>query len=153
MSLKLISINVRGIGDVIKRRAIFNFYRQRAEIICLQETHSYKEIEEIWSSEWQGDILFSHGSRKSRGICFLLPKGTMKYVTNIRKDSAGRILKFDLQKDKMCFTICGIYAPNSDTPSYFKDIQAILSEGTEHKILIGDFQFSNGHKQRPYWLY
>ena len=42
-SLKLVSLNVRGLSNFRKRRAIFTWCRkQKADLIFLQETHSTK---------------------------------------------------------------------------------------------------------------
>ena len=83
MSLKLLSINTRGLRDVIKRCSIFNFYRKKANIICLQETHSCIKDETIWSAEWGGDIIFSHGQTNSKRVCVLLTKGMKKLCKDI----------------------------------------------------------------------
>ena len=139
MSLKIISINVRGLGDPIKRRAIFNFYRARAEIICVQETHSQQEQEVIWKAEWGGDILFSHGTSQSRGVCFLLPKGMLENVKSIERDDIGRMIKFELLVEEMNITLCGIYAPNNDSPAFFDKIRSILNRCSEKIIIVGDF--------------
>ena len=100
MSLKLLSVNTRGLRDSIKRRSIFNFYRSKASIICLQETHSDKDCETVWTNEWGGDVLFSHGSNKSRGVCILFPKGFKQLCQNIHRDQAGRIIKVDVEVNK-----------------------------------------------------
>ena len=42
MSIKVLSLNVKGLGNESKRRSVFNYCRQRAQIGCLQETHSCK---------------------------------------------------------------------------------------------------------------
>ena len=139
MSLKLLSLNTRGIKDTVKRHAIFNFYRNKANLICLLETHSEEKIEKIWATEWGGDILFSHGQTNSRGICFLLPKGMLTNITNMQKDQCGRVLQFNLKTEDMLVTICGVYAPNNDSRAFFQHIRKMLSKGSEHKILIGDF--------------
>ena len=48
-SLKLVSLNVRGLSNFRKRRAIFTWCRkQKADLIFLQETHSTKESEYKW---------------------------------------------------------------------------------------------------------
>ena len=71
--LKLISLNVRGLRNGNKRRAIFSYLKmQKATLFCLQETYSSSEDEKVWSAEWGGKILFLHGSSHSRGICILL---------------------------------------------------------------------------------
>ena len=45
-SLKFLSLNVRGLGNFRKRRAIFTWCRkQNADLIFLQETHSTKSCE------------------------------------------------------------------------------------------------------------
>ena len=42
------------VADVAKRRNIFNYYRKRGQIICLQETHSEINDEALWTNEWGG---------------------------------------------------------------------------------------------------
>ena len=62
MALKIISINANGMGNHIKRRALFNFARDRADVICVQETHSTSELESQQKLEWGGEIFYSHES-------------------------------------------------------------------------------------------
>ena len=53
--LRVLSFNVRGMADRLKRREIFNYLRdQNPDIVCLQETHSNVKIEKIWRNEWGG---------------------------------------------------------------------------------------------------
>ena len=139
MSIKIISLNVRGLRDPIKRKSIFNFYKKRADIICLQETHSIPEDEPIWSSEFRGDVFFSHGTNNARGVCILAPKGMQQLCSNIHRDIAGRIIKLELQLYDFKITLCNIYAPNKECPAFFQDIHKILEDATEHIIMIGDF--------------
>ena len=51
-----------------------NYYRPRCHILCLQETHSVKEDENIWQNEWGGRVLFCHGTNKSRGTMICVNK-------------------------------------------------------------------------------
>ena len=61
--LKLLSLIVRGLRNQNKRRAIFSYLKsQRATIYCLQETYSLANDEKVWSSEWDGQIIYSHGT-------------------------------------------------------------------------------------------
>ena len=51
----MISLNVRGIRSLEKRKALLMWLqRQNADIIFLQETYSTKEIKNIWKSQWKG---------------------------------------------------------------------------------------------------
>ena len=49
--VKLISLNVRGLPNDNKRRAIFSYLKtQKAVIFCLQEKYSSSEDEKVWSA-------------------------------------------------------------------------------------------------------
>ena len=90
--LKLISLNVRGLRNGNKRRTIFSHLKtQKATIFRLQETYSSSEDKKVWSAEWVGNILFSHGSSHSRGICILLnPSNVTFNLQGVKQDSEGR---------------------------------------------------------------
>ena len=139
MALKILSLNVRGLGEVIKRRSIFNYYRTRGDIICLQETHTSPEVEVAWTAEWRGDILFSHGTNKARGICVLMPKGMLKETYNRFIDKDGQIIKFEIKVNDVPLLICAIYAPNEDKPHFFAKIAELCRSQPENIMLIGDF--------------
>ena len=63
----VLSLNVRGIRDQIKRRSIFSYLKdQKANIYFLQETHSQRAHENIWRNEWGGELFFSHGTTHSK---------------------------------------------------------------------------------------
>ena len=55
----ILSLNVRGIRDQLKRRSIFAYLKDHSpKIIFLQETYSEPSDEMIWKSEWEGEIFF-----------------------------------------------------------------------------------------------
>ena len=56
MTVNIISVNIRGLKDESKRRCIFDYYRNRCDILCLQETHSEEKDEKVWSNEWGGTL-------------------------------------------------------------------------------------------------
>lgn len=73
----ILSLNVRGIRDQLKRRSIFAYLKDHSpKIIFLQETHSEPSDEMIWKSEWGGEIFFSHGTNTVKGYAFLF---TLRY--------------------------------------------------------------------------
>ena len=74
-SLKLVSLNVRGLSNFRKRRAIFTWCRkQKADLIFLQETHSTKAGKYKWKKEWGSEIIFPHGSSNARGVAVLIKR-------------------------------------------------------------------------------
>ena len=71
---KLVSLNVRGINNFHKRRAIFTWcHKRKADVI--QETHSKEESEKQWMNEWGGKIFYLHGSPSSCGVAVLIRNG------------------------------------------------------------------------------
>ena len=70
---KLISLNVRGIRSPKKRKALLMWLKERKyDIIFLQETYSTDEVEDIWRTQWQGGLFFSHGTNHSCGVMILV---------------------------------------------------------------------------------
>jgi exonuclease III len=67
--IKILSLNVRGINDLKKRRSVFYWAKkQKADIVFLQETYNCKDTENRWRNEWGGKVLYCHGTKHSRGI-------------------------------------------------------------------------------------
>ena len=71
----MISLNVRGIRNKIKRNSIFRWLNdQKADIALLQETFLDEELNKRISNEWSGEILSTYGSLHSRGVSILFRK-------------------------------------------------------------------------------
>ena len=70
---KLLSLNVRGIRPATKRKALFMWLKeQKSDVIFLQETYSTAEVEDIWRTQLQGRLFFSHGTCHSCGVMVLV---------------------------------------------------------------------------------
>ena len=108
-------------------------------MLIMQETHSSKEVENIWQSEWGGKAVFSHGTSTSRGVAVFCTKEIFKNINNIYTAENGRTIIFDVVENMTTVTIAAIYAPNEDSPKYFHEISEVLRDRQEHKIIIGDF--------------
>ncbi len=65
------SLNVRGIRDLLKRKATFLFCKNsEADLILLQETHSSESDIKFWKGQWGNKIYCSHGTNHSAGVSF-----------------------------------------------------------------------------------
>ena len=105
-SLKLLSLNVKGLSNPRKRRAIFTWRRkQRAELIFLQETHSTKNSECKWKKEWGSDIIFSHGSSNARGVAVLIKSDLDIVIQHELLNFNGRSIILKGKIKKQTFTI------------------------------------------------
>ena len=145
MTIKIISLNVRGLRDENKRRSVFNYYRSRADILCLQETHCSQDIESCWGSEWGGIYIFANGESNARGVAILIKKNTPIMVENIKKCSSGRLVSCDLinvNNVQNKISIINIYAPNNDDPLFFEQLEKVIADGQSHKMVVGDFNLT-----------
>ena len=131
LNFKMLSLNVRGLRSLDKRKALFNWLaKEKSDIIFLQETYSTPGVENIWKSQWRGDIFFSHGLEHSKGVIILLKEKFDCEVKVHREDEQGRfiILKGLIQTQQFVFV--NIYAPNriKDQCVFFEEIKKHLDE-------------------------
>ena len=136
---RVITVNVRGLANEEKRRSIFNYHRQNADILILQETHSSKECETVWQNEWGSKILFSHGTTAARGVAVCISKAFTSLISRTYTENDGRLVIFDIEENNEFVSIVAIYAPNRDTPEFFRGVRELMRDRREHKIIIGDF--------------
>ena len=130
---------MRGAKDSVKRRAIFDYHRNNADLLILQETHSDSSIEKLWENEWGGRIILSHGTTLSKGVGMFFSKTLFQSVRNIYKDMEGRFVLVDIHQNDMMITLLALYAPNENNAYFFTKINDVLKDRHEHKVIIGDF--------------
>ena len=138
--LKILSLNVRGIRNPNKRRAMFCYLKQqKATIFCLQETYSQPDDEKLWSAEWGGKILFYHRTAHSKGVCILLNPNSSINFDVVQSDHQGTILISKLKIFEETFFIVNIYALTDyrEQNEFIKNLSEFLVRKTvyrpEHK--------------------
>ena len=141
VSLKIISQNCNGLGDALKRRAVFHsFHLKKVDILMLQETHATEITEKIWQTEWGGKALFSNGSSNSKGVAILFKPNLNYTLHEVKKDTEGRLLCIDIEINDHRFTVCNLYAPNEDNPDFFKECAEYIEQfDNATKVIAGDF--------------
>ena len=136
--LNIFTLNTKGLRDKNKRRQLFLWLREKTpSIIYLQETHSTPNDVLCWTNEWGAKALWSHGSSNSKGTAILF---NSKFAFNIVKyecDTNGRSVVVDLNVNDKLFTLVNIYAPNDDSPQFFKEIDAKLNNFTCDSVIFG----------------
>ena len=72
MDLKVCSLNVRDLGDRLKRREMFNWLRKKNySIYMLQDVHCSENTISVWSAEWGYKTLFSCCTSARGGVAIL----------------------------------------------------------------------------------
>ena len=149
ISFKCLTLNVQGIRNPKKRRALFRqFNLLNINIIALQETYLLDEDIEAIEKEWQGTIHLSQGTKRSKGLLTLFDKSFSSDNLHV-VDKSERIMTSALTMNDETIIISNIYSP-SDTidnkvnflKSLGNNISALLSRkdiNTDNLILLGDF--------------
>ena len=72
--------------------------------------------EASWKKEWDGEIIFSHGSYNSKGVAILIPQNLDPTIEKTLCDDQGRYLAVKINMDDNVCTVINIYAPTKDKP-------------------------------------
>ena len=140
---KLISLNVRGMRSPKKRKALLMWLKERKyDIIFLQETYSTDEVEDIWRTQWQGELFFSHGTNHSCGVMILVRNDLEFNLKTIQVDNEGRYITMEAEVQSSNFLFVNIYAPNKvqEQCQFFDKLDKTIEDlvvNDEHKIVIG----------------
>jgi len=90
-SLKILSMNCRGLSDNSKRMDVFNKLRKsKHDIYCLQDTHIEEKLDHIIRAEWGlSGVFISGNSSNKRGVMILF-NNTFEYkILKVKKDING----------------------------------------------------------------
>ena len=142
--LGILSQNVRGMGDTKKRRIIFNKFRSHSsQILLLQETHSTVELENVYKAQWgNNNIMFSHGSAASRGVCIIIKSVPNLNVEKIYAITEGRVIIVKVIIKLKTYFVVNIYAPNNinERKVFFINLLSTMKKlniGQMQSIVIG----------------
>uniref|UniRef100_A0A3Q1EB90 exodeoxyribonuclease III n=1 Tax=Acanthochromis polyacanthus TaxID=80966 RepID=A0A3Q1EB90_9TELE len=126
--IKIISLNVKGVGHVVKRQKIISLQkRENAQIVLLQETH-LSDLENIKLRRgWVGQVFYSSFSSLSRGIAILIHKKLPFTLEEVIKDDGGRYVIISGFLFGEHILIGSIYGPSAFEPSFFSRLLAAAS--------------------------
>lgn len=139
--IKISSTNCRGLGDITKRRDVFNYLRSKKHsICCLQDTHFTESLEPYIRAEWGGEVFFSSFTSNARGVCILFNNNVDFKVFKSKTDQNGNVLALDLELEGKRITLISIYGPNNDSPEFYSNLCEIIEDfDNETTMICGDF--------------
>ena len=114
--------------------------KQDPYICCLQETlftsrDTYKSKVRGWKK-----VFHANGDQKKAGVAILISEKIDFKMKNILRDKEGHyiMIKGSIQEDDI--TILNIYAPNTGSPQYIRQLLTTLKgEIDNNTIIVGDF--------------
>ena len=98
------------------------FKSHELDVICMQETHCTKKVVNMWQKEWGSKWYLSEGTSASRGTVIMLRPNSGLTVNNVLYDNEGRQVIMQVSKDNVQYVIVNRYAPNADSPEFFKKL-------------------------------
>ena len=147
--MSIVTFNVRGLRNRIKRRSIFRHIRinYQHSIIILQETHSLSNMEYSWRCEWSGQIFFAHGSESGQGgVAMLFPVNFPCTPCKLYGDENGRVIcaKVETRAERDAIFIMGVYGPSIDNQNdkckFLDQVRELMAcYETNNMCLAGDF--------------
>ena len=72
-TLKILSLNCRGLNNTLKRRMLFKQFLD-FNICSLQETYVTQNNVSVWKQDWSGELLYINGTSNSNGLIILVNK-------------------------------------------------------------------------------
>ena len=91
INFELLSLNAQGIRTLEKRKALFHWlFKDKGEIVFLQETNSSPDVENAWKTPWNGDLYLAHRSEHSRDVLILVKERLNFELKSCTHDQQGR---------------------------------------------------------------
>ena len=146
--LTMCTFNVNGLGDKVKRKALFKNIRDANTDVCfLQETQCTEKTHTLWLNEWGGEMHCSHGSSNSCGVAILIRRGLNLEIKDQIMDPLGRFLILKYTYDQTETAIVNVYAPTQDKEYeqivFLSKIRQELFSFQDLTILVGgDFNIA-----------
>lgn len=140
--ITLASLNCRGLGDLNKRKDVFNYLREKQfSIYCLQDTHFTAQETDTIRSQWGFECYNCPGSSNSRGVAVLFNNNFEFKVKEVIEYNTGNALILVLEIEKhFILTLVNLYGPNKDTPSFYSNLSKQLSElESDFTVICGDW--------------
>lgn len=136
--LTFTSWNIRGSNNPVKRGNVLNHLKSlHSDIIFLQETHLKNNCHGRLKAKWVKDVYHSTFSAKARGTAILIRKGVPFIHNTTLADKDGRYVIVTGEIYNTSLTLVNLYAPNTDNPTFFKKVFALIPDLSQTKLIIG----------------
>lgn len=145
----IVSWNVRGLGEVNKRFAVFKSLAVHLPaIILLQETHLTTDTVKCVQKKWVGWDCHSYHSNYSRGVSILVHRNLPFLCIDKVVDDEGRFICVYCTILQSYYVIAVLYIPPPYNCSILKKVLTFLAKyPTVPSIVMGDFNTT----VEPFW--
>lgn len=137
-TLRVLTLNVRGLNNPIKRKALISYLDSTGADVCLlQETHLLQIDTHCLRSRHFPTQLFSSASSKRAGVAILLSRPFGGRVEQKVAELKGRLLAYQLTIAGQAMVIGSIYAPNDGQDAFLRSALLEVTANNTRSILLG----------------
>ena len=141
----VLTLNVKGLRDYTKRHKIFNYIKKHIlpeGILFLQETHSLKQDEGLWSAQFRGTLKFSHGTSDSRGVLTGFTDNLDFTIESEHRDQEGTYLLLKCTIQGHSLLLINLYNANQESNqvkviSDLLELLGMIDIDPDSKIIFG----------------
>ena len=131
-----------GLNNARKSRQVFRWLHEgRFQVIFLQEVYSSRNLERVWSAEWGGKVVYSHGSKHSSGTLVLFNPSLDVEVENHETDQRGRLIILrannEYQRIQVYFYQCLCAERSKMKFEFFETLKLRLRKYADDNIILG----------------
>ena len=126
--IKILSFNVNGINNPIKRKRILNkLKKEQGDILLLQETHLTKEQHTKLENLTTSHVFSSSYSSARRGVAIIIKKHLPFKLKKLIEDKDGRYVLVIGEIEQMELTILNVYNPPEMGPELISKLITLLA--------------------------
>ena len=136
--ISIITLNVNGLNAPTKRHRLAEWIQKQDPYICCLHFTS-RDTYKLKVRGWK-KIFHANGDQKKAGVAILISDKIDFKMKNILRDKEGHyiMIKGSIQEDDT--TILNIYAPNTGSPQYIRQLLTTLKgEIDNNTIIMWDF--------------
>lgn len=139
--IKIISWNIKGCGNPVKRRKVLTYLKSKnTDIAFIQESHIVGEEEaKKFKRDWVATVFHSSYSSKQNGVLILINKKLSFVMLKKYNDKEECIICLEALINGVRTILRNLCIPNKEEPDFFHGINKIIGDREGQVILAGDF--------------
>uniref|UniRef100_A0A669AV81 Reverse transcriptase domain-containing protein n=1 Tax=Oreochromis niloticus TaxID=8128 RepID=A0A669AV81_ORENI len=137
--INIISINVNGLGNPVKRSGLLSkLKRHKAQIIFIQETHMSKEEHEKFKKFGYVNIFYSScKNSRRRGVITLISNTVNFEMLEVTCDKDGRYVAVKGRINNNVVSLINVYAPPEGNPKFYQKLSEKIISFSEGTLICG----------------
>uniref|UniRef100_A0A8C6WZP1 exodeoxyribonuclease III n=1 Tax=Neogobius melanostomus TaxID=47308 RepID=A0A8C6WZP1_9GOBI len=145
--IKIVSQNINGLNNCIKRKRVLQTLKREGDIILLQETHLNKIEHEKLGKLASAQVFASSYGTARRGVAIIIPKRIPFELEKCVKDKEGRYVLVVGKVDGKAMSLLNIYnPPGQDSEFMRRMVSLLITEAKGLAIMGGDLNMAMSTK-------